>query len=313
MEQIIEKLHRQLNAMGFKMAIVSIRHLVELESSLFDLNQQEQIICHFHPKIFERYRSSWDFKLSRDFPEPQSIITVAVPQPKVRVIFKRNGRMYSTIIPPTYIHDTDERIIHMMTRLFGDHGYQVCSANLPKKLLAVRSGLASYGRNNIAYIDGFGSYFRLTAYFSDIPCPSDGWREAHNLERCHTCSACMTRCPTNAICQDRFLIRAENCLTFFNEGAEEFPEWVDPGWHNCIVGCMICQDVCPENKNNKDQIIEGRIFSEEETQMILDGVREECLSSETIEKLEALYMLEYYHVLPRNLDLLFRNIESQPT
>ena len=49
----------------------------------------------------------------------------------------------------------------------------------------------------------------------------------------------MNKCPTKAIRQDRFLISAEQCLTFFNEKPDDFPEWVNPVWHNCLIGCMI--------------------------------------------------------------------------
>ena len=35
------------------------------------------------------------------------------------------------------------------------------------KLAAVRSGLAQYGRNNICYVEGMGSFFSFHAYLTD--------------------------------------------------------------------------------------------------------------------------------------------------
>ena len=84
--------------------------------------------------------------------------------------------------------------------------------------------------------------------FSDLPCDGDPWREPKALERCESCVACLRNCPTGAITRDRFLLRAERCLTYHNEAAGDFPGWIDPSWHHCLIGCLRCQTACPENK-----------------------------------------------------------------
>lgn len=55
--------------------------------------------------------------------------------------------------------------------------YQVTPAVLPKKLLAVYSGLAACGRNDVIYVRGMGSLHRLSAFYSDLPCDVDQWHE----------------------------------------------------------------------------------------------------------------------------------------
>jgi epoxyqueuosine reductase len=83
-------------------------------------------------------------------------------------------------------------------------GYHLAKPLLPLKTLAVYSGLARYGRNNISYVTGFGSYLQLMGAFSDLPCESDPWCEPKTLDRCSKCIACLQHCPTGAIADDRF-------------------------------------------------------------------------------------------------------------
>ena len=52
-----------------------------------------------------------------------------------------------------------------------ESGYKIEYTNkLHVKLLAVRSGLGKYGRNNICYIDDWGSMINLFAYFTIRNC-----------------------------------------------------------------------------------------------------------------------------------------------
>ena len=126
------------------------------------------------------------------------------------------------------------------------------------------------------------------------------------MELCEKCTSCVKKCPTGAIRADRFLLDTGKCLTFFNEGDAEFPAWIDPSWHNCLIGCMICQDVCPANKDHTAWIMPGGDFSEDETTMILDGVSKDKLPASTAQKLQKVHMLESYELLQRNLDVLIR-------
>jgi len=118
----------------------------------------------------------------------------------------------------------------------------------------------------------------------------------------------MNKCPTGAIREDRFLISAKKCLTFFNEKSDNFPEWINPSWHNSLIGCMKCQDVCSVNKDYTNCIVPEGEFTEEETLMILKGVSKDKFRLETIEKLKKLYMLDDYSLLPRNLGVLTSEI-----
>jgi epoxyqueuosine reductase len=126
------------------------------------------------------------------------------------------------------------------------------------------------------------------------------------MKECDSCKACLNACPTRAIVPDRFLIHAERCITFLNEGTEEFPEWLDPSWHNSLVGCMRCQLVCPVNKRFVKWVEEGETFNAAETEIILSGVPLDRIPPDTADKLNRSYMAEYLDVLPRNLRALLR-------
>jgi len=84
-----------------------------------------------------------------------------------------------------------------------------------------------------------------------------------------------------------------------NELEGEFPDWVEQSWHNALVGCMECQNICPENANvlaNKQFLF---TFSEDETRAILESTTP--LPQNVIEKLNRLGMQHYTKVLGRNL------------
>jgi epoxyqueuosine reductase len=187
--------------------------------------------------------------------------------------------------------------------------HHVARTALPLKLLAAGSGLGSYGRNNVVYVPGMGSFLQLVAAYSDLACEKDSWQEAQMMKNCEHCQLCRQRCPTEAIPSDRFLLRAERCIVFHNEkkGDVPFPAWINPSWHNCVVGCLHCQQICPQNKNFLQWIGEKEDFSEEETALLLKGASRDQLPLKTARKLEHLSIIDYLDSLPRNLEVFFRN------
>ena len=194
-----------------------------------------------------------------------------------------------------------------VNEILSETGYRAAiSMNIPLKLLAVRSGLAEYGRNNITYIPGMGSFHHLFGLFSDMPCEQDGWCKEKMLERCENCRACIIQCPTGAIRDDRFLIHAERCLVFHNEkpGDVPFAAWIDPASHNSLIGCMICQKYCPENRKVRDRMEVRVEFSQEETALLLHGSARDLLPAATIGKLELLRFSDSLDKLQRNLGVL---------
>jgi len=297
----VEELLLQLVEHGYQGRIVSTQHLRDLQKEIEGRYRQGLL-----DEEFYKERLTWfDFSIPQCLPRATSLIVVAVPRPQSKAVFKWNGESRSLILPPTYVayEATRKQVEDLLTRILDKEGYHVARTALPLKLLAVRSELGLYGRNNICYVPGMGSFLQLVAVYSDLPCKEDNWREAQMMKRCKNCYACRLNCPTGAIPSDRFLLRAERCIVFHNErsGDIPFPPWMDPSWHNCLIGCLHCQRVCPENKAFL-QWIEGKEeFSEEETTLLLEGATRDRLPATTARKLERLDIIESLDILPRNL------------
>jgi epoxyqueuosine reductase len=292
----------RLEERGYRATVLPIGHVAQLKYEIEKRSSQGQI----EAGLYEKYLSSFKFDVTTSLPKARSIIITAAPQPQRKVAFHFNGQTYLAIIPPTYYNDTDKQIKNILQNILTFNDYQIYPAALPLKLLAVCSGMAMYGKNNIAYVEGLGSFVRLKAFLSDMPTNRGEWLEPRAMKACDKCQACLNECPTGAIAADRFLLHAERCITFLNEWGEEFPEWIDPAWHNSLIGCMKCQLVCPVNKRFAKWVEDGEDFDKVETELILNRAPLDRMPPETVRKLNRCYMMEYLDVLPRNLRALLK-------
>lgn len=293
-----------IEGQGWKGRIVPIRHVDDLRHAIRDRYNCGLL----DEKLYHGQLSFFSFSPPAELRDARSIIVVAVPVPQTRVIFHWQGGRFAAIVPPTYAgySATTARVQGLLALPLQAEGYEAASPQLPLKTLAAWSGLAEYGRNNICYVDGMGSFLQLVGLLSDLPCPDGEWREPSVLRRCESCVACLQRCPTGAISRDRFLLRAENCLTYYNEGAAEFPAWIHSSWHHCLIGCMKCQNVCPENKAVLKWFDDGLEFSEHETALFIEGMPFGRLPGETAAKMRSLQLNEDYRILCRNLSMLVK-------
>jgi len=298
------KLIRHLEARGYQARLVSLHRLHGLREAL-ESNHRQGL---FEESFYQERLTGFDFEPPSDLPGAQSLIIVAFADPPVRFSFTRRGEQFQRIVPPTYLHweQKDQQVQRVLEELLEPAGYQAAPAVVPKKLLATCSGLATYGRNNITYARGLGSFHRLAAFCSDMPCERGHWQEPQVLDQCANCQACRRACPTGAIGEDRFLLHAERCLTFLNEkpATVPFPDWLSSSSHTCLVGCMRCQAICPENRDVRNWIEEGEEFSERETDLLLSESPIDELPASLRQKLERSDLMELLEFLPRNLSAL---------
>jgi epoxyqueuosine reductase len=304
---VVKKIAREflarLKERGYEGRIVSARHIPDLKE---EIEKQHRLGLFDEEFYRERLIYYFNFNPPKELRQVRSIIVVAVPQPQIEVIFNWKKESYHFIIPPTYIGYIDEEVRVLLDEVLSTEGYKTTRAVLPQKLLAVRSGLGFYGRNNICYVPGMGSFHRLMVFYSDLPCSEDSWQEPKMNESCEDCQNCLDSCPTGAIGTERFLLRAELCLTFHNEREKDFPGWLNPAWHHCLVGCLRCQEVCPRNSELLSWIETKGEFSEEETSLLLKGLQLDKLPAETVKKLEELDLIEYLKIISRNLSVILK-------
>ncbi|MBY9013132.1 MAG: 4Fe-4S binding protein [Candidatus Lokiarchaeota archaeon] len=303
---IVKEYYEKLEVMGYQGKIVSAKNIPDLQKSVKHLYEEKLL----DPIFYGEYKDYFEFQPEVEFGEILSLFIITVPQPQYKVIFHWNKKEIPLIIPPTYLHSRDviNRVKAFLTEILKPKGYNVEFALVPQKTLAVRTGLAEYGRNNITYVQGMGSFHRPSTFYSDFPYDNDDWQELCMMDLCKECSACIRACPTGTITEDRFLIHVERCLTFHNEHPAEtsFPDWIDPLWHNCLVGCMHCQKVCPANKKVMNWVEPGPTFSEEETKLLVSGAKVEELPVETRKKIEEHDLENYLYVYPRNLGVILK-------
>lgn len=306
-DAIIEMFSQSMMENRHAIQVVSIKHLKDLQKDIENLKNSDL----FSDLINTITNDFYNFILPDAPFKINSIIVVASPKPLVEVKFKIKGKTISLLHHTYKDLDKSTDVKHDLNVILNSKGYHlVDAASLPQKLLAVRSGLAKYGRNNITYVDGMGSLQKLSTFYSDVPCADDNWHEIQQMDFCKNCAVCINICPTAAITKERYLIKAERCLTYLNEFVwpmvKDFPSWLETSAHNCIHGCILCQVHCPQNRkfiNNIAGLIE---FNEEETLLLLEGKSIEELPKGLILKLKKLNLAyDYFDLLPRNLKVLF--------
>ncbi|HTY47401.1 MAG TPA: 4Fe-4S double cluster binding domain-containing protein [Methanomassiliicoccales archaeon] len=291
-----------LRTKGMRASILPIGRLVDLERDVRSLLDSGAIGADFYKENFGGFK----FELPLDFADAKSIVIVATPAPILVTSFALHGKRVEAIIPPTYgqavpIREAAKRAL---TEASAPSTFRFEFAVLPCKTLAVRSGLARYGRNNVTYVDGMGSFHRLTAFFSDLRVETDTWRDREQLPECKGCMRCMRNCPTGAIAKDRFLLHAERCLTYLNElpKVRPFPERIRKDMHNAIVGCMRCQNVCPADMEVIDKVLDVDSFTEQETAFLLAGSYDNDEGKRILAKLQTMGL--DLSIFPRNLAAL---------
>jgi len=297
---IVPEFLQSLEAFGHRARLVSIGCIPLVQKRIERLHRKGCFDTTFYGDNLTEFR----FDPPECLPDAKSLFIVATPQPISRIFFQLDRRSFPVLIPPTYVISTDEAVGRLFEQCLEPMGYRFYKAEIPLKSLAVYSGLAKYGKNNIAYIEGMGSFFRLSAFYTDLPCHEGARAEPRMMDRCRSCTACLRCCPAQAIPPERFLLRAERCMTYHNESPNDFPAWLAPEWHHCLVGCLSCQTSCPENKAWEKRIEDAAVFSEAESRSLLEGIPQAELPGETREKLERLGMMEYREILPRNLRAL---------
>ena len=295
---------------GDRGAVVPFSRIENLKKDMMDLQNGE-----FHTEWLNRMANHITDEANKFIPsdfsvKPCSLITVLIPSPKVILKFNYNGKLIPVEVPTHYTNwdKNNDRVLKYIIDYLKPHGYTAAKAvTLSHKLLAVHSGLALYGRNNICYNDDYGSYMQIMSYISDLPCNESPWFPIRRMESCENCRVCVTSCPTGAIDFNRQLINSDRCITLVNELPDEFPIWIKKNAHNSIIGCSICQDCCPVNAINKNNIKLGATFTEEETAELLNHKGNEPYSESLSVKIEMAGILQEYtnpNVLPRNLAML---------
>lgn len=110
--------------------------------------------------------------------------------------------------------------------------------------LAAKAGLGWIGKNTCLINEDLGSF----VFLSVILCNLNLANPEISTDQCATCRLCLDACPTQAL--DEYQINASKCLAYHNierRGERDASYWSSLGDH--LVGCDICQEICPWNRN----------------------------------------------------------------
>ena len=302
--ELINELKALAEKKGDKLEIVANDRIYTMRDEL-DKFRNKTELNGFQHFIFDKLYN-YDFGKNNKMTR-RSVIIIAIPfhAAYANITFNRNGREYKVYgLVSAPISRTGKYITDAVRKAGHEIKYD---GFLPLKRLAVQSGLAEYGKNNITYVKGFGSYLSYTAYTTDIPCEKDNWRSVTVSPVCKDCDICLNNCPTGAIMKDRFLLNNKKCLTAMNEDTRDFPLWLPDSAHHTPYGCLKCQIRCPLNAESC-QVIDVS-FSEEETERLLDGKPYNDAPEELKRKINIL-RLDSWASIPRNMRALFNAMDN---
>jgi epoxyqueuosine reductase len=298
-----------LNNLRIKNEVISIKRLQELQAD-FDKTEQDGNLS--NNEVFRSYIGNFKFQVPESLPDSKYIVVLAIEHNLAKINFHLNGHTNEIIFSYPY-HKLGVSVEEMgklvEKEIIKNTGYKVeHNRTMHLKLLAVRSGLGRYGRNNICYVGDLGSFLSIYTFFTNYDFQNDNWHELRLLDECENCSICYDNCPTGAVSEDSFVIDIEKCIPLYNEIQGEFPEWFQSDIHSSLMGCIRCQQYCPANQKAIEKIIQLEDITEEETKMIFDGQLEEKLALSIGRKLKMFDNVRYAEyflpVIKRNLEVL---------
>ena len=148
--------------------------------------------------------------------------------------------------------DALEQQLHAELGAFQARGY-VDTGPLVERSLATAAGLGWTGKNSCLIHPKLGSFGFLAVLLTSLPVQAEPAPPALVPDRCGSCRRCIEACPTNALAVP-YRMDATRCIAYLtiehkgsiapDPAASDLLEGIGRN----VLGCDICQDVCPWNR-----------------------------------------------------------------
>jgi epoxyqueuosine reductase QueG len=122
-------------------------------------------------------------------------------------------------------------------------GVRAERAEVPVREMLLRGGVGSPLKNGLTYLPGFGTRYSVQTLLCELPEPDYTPVQEPEPVRCNGCHACERICPSKAISDAGYDFRS--CARAYM-GGDPMEDWVMDAL-TCLLGCELCQKVCPYN------------------------------------------------------------------
>ncbi len=201
----------------------------------------------FTTEPFDRYQRRFqNGALHSDAKSVQFDAVTAAPWANAILALVYPYKPYAGGIPMSAYYLSSNAAYHASSKLIRrmeDAGIPAKRIEFPVRELLIRNNAGIPLKNGLTYLEGYGTRYFLLTLAAKLESPDYIKSKKQEKPCCDTCQACESICPSRAIDADGY--DYQKCARAYMCG-EPMEEWVMDAMTS-MLGCDLCQNVCPYN------------------------------------------------------------------